>query len=86
MIRELKEELNILVKVESYCINVIHHYTNISVNLTAFYCYIVSGEPNLIVHKGIKWVKYNELLNYCILPADIPIAKKIIEDFKNVKN
>ena len=86
LIRELKEELNVLVKVESYCLDVIHHYPNISVNLTAFYCRIVSGEPNLIVHNGLKWVKYNELLSYQLLPADIPIAKKIIEDFKNAKN
>ena len=86
LIRELKEELNVLVKVESYCLDVIQHYPNISVNLTAFYCRIVSGEPNLIVHKGMKWVKYNELLSYQLLPADIPIAKKIIEDFKNAKN
>ena len=86
LIRELKEELNVLVKVDSYCLDVIHHYPNISVNLTAFYCSIVSGELNLIVHKGMKWVKYNELLSYQLLPADIPIAKKIIEDFKNAKN
>ena len=59
LIRELKEELNVLVKVESYCLDVIHHYPNISVNLTAFYCRIVSGEPNLIVHNSLKWVKYN---------------------------
>ena len=86
LIRELKEELNVLVKVESYCLDVIHHYPNISVNLTTFYCRIVSGEPNLIVHNALKWVKYNELLSYQLLPADIPIAKKIIEDFKNAKN
>jgi hydrolase, NUDIX family len=86
LIRELKEELNVLVKVESYCLDVIHHYPSISVNLTAFYCRIVSGEPNLIVHNGLKWVKYNELLSYQLLPADIQIAKKIIEDFKNAKN
>lgn len=83
LVRELKEELNISILVKKHCIELIHHYENLSVRIIAFYCDILYGKPKLSVHDELKWVKKEELLSYELLAADIPIAQKIIEDLKN---
>lgn len=76
--RELKEELNIDVSVGEFCIDVIHDYGNIIINLFAYYCTILEGEIEISVHDQYEWIKINDLLKYDLLPADIPIAKKVM--------
>lgn len=78
--RELKEELNITVSVDKFCTEVNHDYGNMSIKLIAYYCTIVDGEIQISVHDKYKWVKINDLLKYDLLPADIPIAKKVMSD------
>lgn len=79
--RELKEELNIVVSVEKFCTGVAYDYGNMNINLMAYYCTIVDGEIQISVHDKYKWIRINDLLKYDLLPADIPIAKKVIEDY-----
>jgi len=45
--------------------------------LIAYYCTIVDGEIQMSVHDKYKWVKIEDLLNYDLLPADVPIAKEL---------
>mgnify|MGYP001954285342 CR=1 FL=1 len=78
--RELKEELNIDVSVGKLCTEVVHDYGNININLIAYYCTILDGEIQISVHDKYKWVNINDLLKYDLLPADIPIAKKVMEE------
>lgn len=82
LLRELKEELNIQVIVRERCSEVTHNYGTIRINLIAYYCTITDGEISISVHDKFKWIKINDLLQYDLLPADIPIAKKVMEDYK----
>jgi len=81
LVRELKEELNIGVSIDRFCTEVTHDYSNISINLVAYYCTIIEGEIQVSVHDKYKWVQINDLLKYNLLPADILIAKKVISDY-----
>jgi 8-oxo-dGTP diphosphatase len=81
LVRELKEELNIIVTVDKFCTEVAYDYGNMNINLIAYYCTIVDGEIQISVHDKYKWVKINDLLKYDLLPADVPIAKKVIEEY-----
>lgn len=78
--RELKEELNIDVSVDSFCTEVDYDYTNKAIKLIAYYCKIIGGSIRLSVHDNYKWVEISDLLNYDLLPPDIIIAKKVMED------
>lgn len=86
IVRELKEELNIEISIGKLCTEVIHDYGNINIHLIAYYCTIVNGEIKMTVHDMYQWVKINDLLKYDLLPADIPIAKRVIEDFREKHN
>jgi len=81
LIRELKEELNIVVSVGKFCTGVLHDYGDFNVNLIAYYCTIINGELLLSVHDQCEWVAVLDLLKFDFLPADIPIAQKVQEDF-----
>ena len=79
--RELKEELNIDVSIGKFCAEVTHDYGNININLIAYYCTIIDGTIQISVHDKYKWVKIIDLLKFELLPADILIAKKVMEDY-----
>lgn len=83
--RELKEELNIDVSIGKFCTEVTYDYSDMCVNLIAYYCTIIDGKIQVSVHDKYKWVEINDLLKYDLLPADVPIAKKIMEEFADQK-
>ena len=78
--RELKEELAIDIAVGNFCMEVLHHYDTISVCLLSYYCTITKGHVSISVHDKYVWAPIDALLSYDLLPADVPIAKKIQED------
>jgi len=52
-----------------------------NIDLIAYYCKITNGTIQMSVHDRYKWVKVIDLLKFELLPADILIAKKVMEDF-----
>ncbi|NLK08232.1 MAG: (deoxy)nucleoside triphosphate pyrophosphohydrolase [Firmicutes bacterium] len=79
LVRELKEELDIDVVVGEFLTEVLHDYGSFKVKLKTYYCTITGGTISVSVHDKYKWVHANELLNYELLPADIPVVKQLME-------
>lgn len=82
--RELKEELDLEVEIDSHFLSNIHHYENSTIELISFLCRGKRRELKSTDHDKIEWVKYNDLLEWNLAPADIPIAKKLIEDLERL--
>ena len=78
LIRECKEELNILLYVSDVFMDVTHEYHDIIVHLTLFNAAIAEGEPQKLEHNDIKWITPSEIPNYEFCPADKEILNKII--------
>jgi len=76
--RELKEEFDINVNIESYLTSNIHQYDRGTINLMAYNVQYVAGEFMLSDHDEIKWVEIKEMENYPFAPADIPIIKELL--------
>lgn len=70
LIRECKEELNIVVSVGERFAEVKHEYTDITVHLTLFNCTITDGKPTLLEHNDLKWITPDEIENFGFCPAD----------------
>ena len=79
LIRECKEELDILLSVGDVFMDVVHEYPDLTVHLTLFNALIVEGEPQKLEHNDIKWITPGEIPNYEFCPADKEILNKIIE-------
>lgn len=75
--REIKEEFELDIKANKYITNNVCEYPTKTVDLRLYECEYISGEFKLHDHSEYKWVNINELLNYDLAPADIPLAKYI---------
>ena len=82
LIRECKEELNILLSVGDVFMDVVHKYPDLTVHLTLFNATIAKGEPRKIEHNDIKWIIPSEIPNYEFCPADDEVLKKIKDEYK----
>ena len=83
LIRECKEELNVLLSVGDVFMEVIHDYPDITVHLTLFNAAIAEGEPHKLEHNDIQWITPREISNYEFCPADEEILEKIIKEHEN---
>ena len=81
LVRECKEELDIIVEPKDIYMELIHEYPDITVRLTLYNAVIKEGEPKLLEHNDIKWITPDEIPQFDFCPADEEILRKIIEDF-----
>ena len=76
--REIKEELNINIKANYFITNNVCEYPYKTIDLRLYNCTYNNGDLNLNDHSEFKWVLKEELLDYDLAEADIPLAKYII--------
>ncbi len=87
LIRECKEELDILFSVGDVFMDVTHEYPDITVHLTLFSATIAEGYPQKIEHNDIRWITPSDIPNYEFCPADKEILVKIQENVnKSIAN
>ena len=86
LIRECKEELNILLSVGDVFIDVVHEYSDLTVRLTLFNATIEEGVPQKLEHNDILWIKPNEIPNYEFCQADEEILKELTRRYLQQKN
>ena len=82
LIRECKEELNVLISVCDVFMDITHEYPDITVHLTLFNATIADGEPQKIEHNDIRWITPSEIPNYNFCPADVEILKRLLKQCK----
>ena len=81
LIRECKEELDVLLSVGDVFMDVIYEYPDLTVHLTLFNATIAEGEPQKLEHNDIQWILPSEIPNYEFCPADKEILKRISDKF-----
>lgn len=79
LIRECREELEIVITVGDVFTDVIHRYPDIDVHLTLFNAKIAEGTPVMLEHNDIKWIGVEEISAYSFCPADQEILEKLLE-------
>ena len=82
LIRECKEELNVLLSVGDVFLDVVHEYPDLTVHLTLFNATIAKGEPQKLEHNDIKWITPSEIPNYEFCSADEEILRRIHREFE----
>ena len=78
--RELFEELNLLTKINSFFMTVVHEYPDFELTMHSFICEADSKELKLNEHIDKKWLKINELNTLDWAAADIPIVEKLLSN------
>lgn len=79
--RELREELGVIISATSIFKESLYEYEGGAINLIGLQAQILSGDITLTVHDKYVWVPIEQVLEYRLAPADIPIAETIIKEF-----
>ena len=77
--REIKEEFEMDIKTVKYLTNNVCEYPSKKIDLRLYECKYLSGDFHLHDHSEYKFVNKNEIINYDLCPADIPLAKYVKE-------
>lgn len=78
IVREIKEELNLDIRVLKKLNNSVFDYPNISIELIPFVAIQTNDEILLSEHIAYKYMSKNDLLNLDWAEADIPIVKEYL--------
>ena len=81
LIRECREELDVLLDVGAVYMDVVHEYPDLTVHLTLFHAAIAEGTPKKLEHNDIQWITPQEIPHYDFCPADVEILEKITADY-----
>lgn len=79
LVREIKEELDIIIIVEKLIDIVEYDYPNFHLTMHCFLCTIVAGDLVLKEHKAARWITKEQLGSVEWLPADLELIEKIEE-------
>ncbi len=77
LIREIKEELETVIKVNDLIDTIEYDYPNFHLSMDCYWCEIVSGNLVLVEAKEAKWLTREELYSVDWLPADLGLIDKI---------
>lgn len=79
LMRELREELGI--ETRPCCFFPIafasHEYDDFHLLMPLFVCRVWDGAPDTLEHQALKWVKINQLHDYPMPEADIPLISAL---------
>ena len=77
LVRELKEELAIDVRVGEFICTVEYDYPGFHLTMHCFYCTIAGGTPELLEHEAARWLNREELRSVNWLPADMEVVEAL---------
>ena len=77
--REIKEEINIVIKIVKKLSSSVYDYGTFKINLIPFLAEYVSGEISLAEHKEYKLLEKAELLSLDWAEADLPIVEEFLK-------
>ena len=75
LIRECREELDIQIEAGPLFAQLVHEYPDLTVRLSLYEAFIVSGEIRLLEHSAFAWVNVAEAEKMPLCPADVEILE-----------
>lgn len=79
LVREIREELDVDIRVEKLLETVEYDYPEFHLTMHCFICELLSEEIVLKEHEDARWLKEEELDTVDWLPADVGVIGKIFE-------
>ncbi len=79
LVREIEEELDMLIDVGERIETVEYDYPQFHLVMHCFLCKIISGKLVLKEHEAARWLRKDELASVNWLPADVELIEKLIK-------
>jgi 8-oxo-dGTP diphosphatase len=78
--REVTEELGCQVQVGRIDDVVFHAYPTFDLYMLVYACRLVSGTPSAVAVAEIAWIQPGDLPGMDLLPADLPLARRLASE------
>ena len=85
IVREIKEELDTLIKVEKYLSTVEYDYPTFHLTMDIYIATVQEGSLTLREHKDAKWIVREEIDSLPWLPADL-LAVRDLKEYLDSRN
>lgn len=80
IIREIKEELDMDIKYDSYFDEKVYEYPEKTIRLIALNCTMIGDSYKVLEHERIEWISKEEFKNYNFAPADRYFVEKLFKE------
>ena len=81
LIREIEEELGVVIDVDEFLTTVEYDYPEFHLSMDCFWCSIKEGKLTLLEHEAARWLPLDDLRQVRWLPADVLVIEKIERGF-----
>lgn len=78
LVREIKEELSMDIRVQSHFLTVEHTYPDFKLTMRSYICHCSSPQLSLNEHISYQWLETHQLEGLDWAAADIPIVNELI--------
>lgn len=80
IVREIKEELDADIRVDSHLVDVSHDYDSFHLEMQCFVCELEHSGVTLLEHEAAAWLDFEGLYSVDWLSADIKVVDAIAEN------
>lgn len=80
IVREIREELKMMIVVQNEFLTVNHQYPDFLLTMHSFICSCDEAKVTLTEHLDFKWLERKDLADLDWAAADIPIVQKLISN------
>lgn len=81
LMREIKEELNLVIKIERKFLVVHHQYPDFQLEMHSYLCTCSKRDLTLHEHIAEKWLAISNLEALDWAAADVPIVHKLVQEY-----
>lgn len=79
LVREIREELAVDIRVDRFVVTVEHQYPEFFITMHCYLCEFVDGSPTLLEHSAARWVDAASIDSLDWLAADVDVVAAIKE-------
>lgn len=83
IVREIKEELELDIRVIDVFTKSIYRYNGNEIFFTVYDAEIADGVLRVNVHNAVEWVTIEKLTGYEFMPADMEFVEKLLDNYKD---
>ncbi|MBO4838512.1 MAG: (deoxy)nucleoside triphosphate pyrophosphohydrolase [Lachnospiraceae bacterium] len=77
LVREIQEELAVIITVDRYLTTVEYDYPAFHLSMDCFWCSLTEGHLTLLEHEAAKWLPLSDLRQVDWLPADLIVIDAV---------
>ena len=86
IVREIKEELGVMIEIDGFISTIEHDYPDFHLIMDCYYAHVVEGVIKANEHMALRWISVDEIESLEWLPADWKVLPFVREKAMHLKD